>query len=213
MAFRSSGEMFARIYTQWDKSIPGACPPFQAFFSTDACMAVAFQLGIDNTSPTITYSPFTPNTIARNATSGWTPYYTNIGFPLISGRVGDGTSLQISSQNGSFFSITWSGASPFSSPQASLQIPHVPDFRSIDSAQVLALISTGMQPMLHSESTWIAVSVEVLAPLWSTPARISSPRSQTYDSTRTQSPSPQTPSHRHLHSSRSTERLSPAPWR
>lgn len=88
---------------------PVPLPP--AFFPTDACMAVAFQLGIDSASPTITYDPFFPDTIAQDATSGWTPYYTNSGFPSVAGLVGDGTSLQISSKNGSFFSITWFGAS------------------------------------------------------------------------------------------------------
>jgi len=92
-------------------------PLLQAFFSTDACMAVAFQLGIDNTSPTITYFPFFPNTVALNVTAGWTPYYTNSGFPSTSGLVGNGTSLQISSKNGSFLSITWFGAPPFSLPE------------------------------------------------------------------------------------------------
>jgi len=77
-------------------------------------MAVAFQLGIDNTSPTITYNPFFPNAVALNATLGWTPYYTNSGFPSTSGLVGNGTSLQISSKDGSFFTITWFGTSPFS---------------------------------------------------------------------------------------------------
>lgn len=89
-------------------------------------MAVAFQLGIDNTSPTITYFPFFPNTVALNATAGWTPYYTISGFPSTSGLVGDGTSLQISSKNGSFFSLTWFGPSPFSL----LENPP-PDVRSI----------------------------------------------------------------------------------
>lgn len=77
-------------------------------------MAVAFQLGLDNASPTITYSPFFPNVITQDATDGWTPYYTDSGFPSVPGQVGDGTSLQISSKNGSFFSITWFGASPSS---------------------------------------------------------------------------------------------------
>ena len=77
-------------------------------------MAVAFQLGIDNTSPTISYNPFFPNAVAHNATLGWTPYYTNSGFPSTSGLVGNGTSLQISSKDGSFFTITWFGTPPFS---------------------------------------------------------------------------------------------------
>ena len=94
--------------------MPEACPPPSGFFSADACMAVAFQLGIDNTSPTITYNPFSPNAVAHNATSGWTPYYTNSGFPSTSGLVGNGTSLQISSKDGSFLTITWFGAPPFS---------------------------------------------------------------------------------------------------
>ena len=88
-------------------------------------MAVAFQLGFDNTSPTITYDPFFPNTIAPNATAGWTPYYTASGFPSNStlGLAGNGTSFQISSKNGSFFSITWFGVSPFSLRRESLKIP------------------------------------------------------------------------------------------
>ena len=107
------------IYSPADQVNARSLSPLQAFFSTDACMAVAFQLGIDNTSPAITYSPFFPNAVALNATAGWTPYYTFSGFPSTSGLVGDGTSLQISSNNGSFFSITWFGASPFSPPRKS----------------------------------------------------------------------------------------------
>ena len=76
-------------------------------------MDVAFQLGIDSASPTITYAPSSPNVIAQDATSGWTPYYTNSGFPSALGGVGQGSRLQISSKNSSFFSITWFGASPF----------------------------------------------------------------------------------------------------
>lgn len=78
-------------------------------------MAVSFQLGIDNASPAITYNPF-PNTIAEDATAGWTSYYTNSGFPSTSGLVGNGTGFQISSKDGSFFSITWFGAFPFLFP-------------------------------------------------------------------------------------------------
>jgi len=144
-------------------------------------MAVAFQLGIDNTSPTITYFPFSPNTVALNATAGWTPYYTNSGFPSTLGLVGDGTSSQISSKNGSFFSVTWFGASPFSLPRKSL--------RSLTSdRQALALISTEMQRVPRSKSVWtVKPEVGVLVTLWSTQARISSPRSQTYNLTRIQS--------------------------
>ena len=109
-------------------------------------MAVAFQLGIDNASPTISYFPFFPNTVALNATAGWTPYYTNSGFPSTSGLVGDGTRLQISSKNGSFLSVTWFGASPFSLPLS------VSDFRSISIAQALASISTEMQRVPRSKS-------------------------------------------------------------
>ena len=100
---------------------PKPAPPPPGFFSADACMAVAFQLGIDNTSPTISYSPFFPNTVAPNATLlGWTPYYTNSGFPSTSGLVGNGTSFQISSKDGSLLSITWFGQSPFSLPLITL---------------------------------------------------------------------------------------------
>jgi hypothetical protein len=118
-------------------------------------MAVAFQLGIDNASPTITYDPSFPNAIAQDASSGWTPYYTDSGFPSVPGQVGDGTSLQISSKNGSFFSITWFGAFSILAPLRSLKIPRVPGGRSIDFAH------TGTGIDLYGNATRAAFEVSL----------------------------------------------------
>ena len=129
-------------------------PLFRAFSLTNACMAVAFQLGVDSASPTITYDPFFPNVTAQDATSGWTPYYTNSGFPSSPCLVGNGTRLQISSKNGSFFSITWFGAFSISilAPRSS-KLPRVCGLRSIDSPR------TGTGIDLYGNATQAAFEV------------------------------------------------------
>lgn len=74
-----------------------------------ACMAVAFQLGIDDTSPTLTYNPSLENSTSPNSLFGWIPYWSGSSTSQTPGQLGNGTSLHITSLNGATLTITWLG--------------------------------------------------------------------------------------------------------
>lgn len=71
------------------------------------------QFDVDDTSPTISYSPFRDSLDTPNLLEGWNPYYTDSGFSPAPGETGKGTSLHITSRNNAQLSITWRGAAPF----------------------------------------------------------------------------------------------------
>ena len=82
-----------------------------------------FNLIIDDTSPLITYSPFSDTFTAPNIPGGWNPYYTDSGFAQrssgngsdIIAAIGNGTSLHLTAHDGAFLQISWNGASSCSS--------------------------------------------------------------------------------------------------
>ena len=74
-------------------------------------MADFVQFTVDDTSPTISYSPFGDTFSTPNLSAGWNPYYTLSGFPHTLGDIGNGTSLHITSRNGSSCLIQWHGVS------------------------------------------------------------------------------------------------------
>ena len=73
-------------------------------------MANPIQLYVDDTSPTITYYPFGDTFGAPDASAGWNPYYTEIGYAHFQGQTGEGSSLHRTSLDGASFSIQWNGA-------------------------------------------------------------------------------------------------------
>ena len=75
-------------------------------------MADALQFTVDDTSPTISYSPFPDTFSTPNLNAGWNPYYTSSGFAPALGVVGNGTSLHITSLNGASLALQWHGVSP-----------------------------------------------------------------------------------------------------
>lgn len=77
-----------------------------------------FPVTLDDTSPTITYAPFTDASSAPNLTAGWNSYYTASGFssdpsPSSSSsavsNIGNGTSLHLTACDGAQFAIKWNG--------------------------------------------------------------------------------------------------------
>lgn len=64
---------------------------------------------VDDTSPTILYSPFGDTFSTPNLSAGWNPYFTLSGFASALGDVGNGTSLHITSDNGASLLIQWQG--------------------------------------------------------------------------------------------------------
>lgn len=75
-------------------------------------MAVTFQLGIDDTSPTITYSPSSENSTSSGSLAGWIPSYS-LSSSQASGQLGNGTSFHVTSVDAATLSLTWSGARSF----------------------------------------------------------------------------------------------------
>ena len=74
-------------------------------------MANSVQFTVDDTSPTILYSPFADTLSTPDLSLGWNPYYTLSGFASVLGEIGNGTSLHITSNNGSSLFIQWHGMS------------------------------------------------------------------------------------------------------
>ncbi|KAJ7772692.1 hypothetical protein DFH07DRAFT_170627 [Mycena maculata] len=73
-------------------------------------MASVVQFTVDDSSPTVTYTPIGDTFAAPNLSAGWNPYWTNPGFSsATTGAVGSGTSLHITSCNGATLAIQWKG--------------------------------------------------------------------------------------------------------
>ena len=68
-----------------------------------------FQFLVDDTSPTISYSPFRDTLSVPNLSAGWNPYYDQSGFASSIGELGNGTSLHITSLDGASLGFQWHG--------------------------------------------------------------------------------------------------------
>lgn len=71
----------------------------------------SFAITIDDTSPTVVYSPFADTFAAPNLTAGWNPYFSDSGLatdPTI-GQVGQGLSFHVTSADGASLAIRWNG--------------------------------------------------------------------------------------------------------
>lgn len=76
-------------------------------------MGQAIQFFVDDTSPSISYSPFGDTFSTVNLTAGWNPYFDNSGFVAAPGEIGNGTSYHVTSLNNASISVTWKGT-PYS---------------------------------------------------------------------------------------------------
>ena len=74
-------------------------------------MADDIQFYVDDTSPTISYSPFGDTFSLPNLTAGWNPYFDGSNFPSTPGQTGNGTSYHVTSRDGASLSVQWKGAS------------------------------------------------------------------------------------------------------
>lgn len=74
-------------------------------------MANAVTFTVNDTSPTILYSPFGDTFSTPNLSASWNPYYTLSGYVSLLGDVGNGTSQHITSDNGSSLVVQWHGVS------------------------------------------------------------------------------------------------------
>jgi hypothetical protein len=72
-------------------------------------MANVVTFNVNDTSPTILYSPFGDTLSTPNLSASWNPYYTLSGYASAIGDVGNGTSLHITSDNGSSLVVQWHG--------------------------------------------------------------------------------------------------------
>ena len=72
-------------------------------------MANVVTFTVNDTSPTILYSPFGDTLSTPNLSASWNPYYTLSGYVSAQGDVGQGTSLHITSDNGSSLVVQWDG--------------------------------------------------------------------------------------------------------
>lgn len=73
-------------------------------------MAETFQIVIDDTSPCLSYFPFSDTLDGTpDLAAGWNPYFTDSGFPSTLGAQGNGSSLHLTSLDGAAFSFNWTG--------------------------------------------------------------------------------------------------------
>ncbi|RDB16846.1 hypothetical protein Hypma_002461 [Hypsizygus marmoreus] len=72
-------------------------------------MAQTIQFFVDDTSPSVSYSPFGDTFSIADLTAGWNPYFDVSGFVTSLGEVGTGTSYHGTSLNGAALSISWKG--------------------------------------------------------------------------------------------------------
>jgi hypothetical protein len=73
-------------------------------------MANVVTFTVNDTSPTILYSPLRDTFSTPNLSASWNPYYTLSGFANgLDNDVGNGTSLHITSDNGSSLVVQWHG--------------------------------------------------------------------------------------------------------
>ncbi|KAA1472827.1 hypothetical protein DENSPDRAFT_206599 [Dentipellis sp. KUC8613] len=73
-------------------------------------MADSFQLVIDDTSPVLSYYPFSDTFGVPDLQAGWNPYYTRSGFVSSPGQLGAGDSQHITSLDGAAFVLQWFGS-------------------------------------------------------------------------------------------------------
>ncbi len=71
------------------------------------------QFTIDDTSPTLSFSPFRDTLSTPNLSEGWNPYCATFGFASALGQLGSGLSYHITSKDGASLSLTWHGAALF----------------------------------------------------------------------------------------------------
>ena len=71
-----------------------------------------FVITVDDTSPTLVYSPFADPFGTPNLTAGWNPFFSETGYTPdpVSGE-GNGTSLHVTSADGASLSLRWNGES------------------------------------------------------------------------------------------------------
>ncbi|KAL0956634.1 hypothetical protein HGRIS_002768 [Hohenbuehelia grisea] len=72
-------------------------------------MAEIDTFDVDDTSPSISYSPFADTLTTPNLLAGWNPYFDVSGFAAAPGDVGNGTSMHITALNGASVSLQWQG--------------------------------------------------------------------------------------------------------
>src|ERR1700761_9171587 len=74
-------------------------------------MASVVQFSVDDSSPTVSYSPFGDTFSSPNLSAGWNPHWDNPGFSgATNGSAGSGNSTHITSLDGASLQIQWKGA-------------------------------------------------------------------------------------------------------
>lgn len=75
-----------------------------------------FNITIDDTSPTIVYTPAADTFGSADIINSWNPSFngTNFASPSTLGMTGQGQSFHITARDGATFNIKWNGKSKFS---------------------------------------------------------------------------------------------------
>jgi hypothetical protein len=84
-----------------------------ALLAPDDDVNNTFVIAIDDTSPTIVYSPFADTFAAPSLTTGWNSYFSISGFANNSsvGVQGEGSTFHVTSADGASLDIRWNGKS------------------------------------------------------------------------------------------------------
>ncbi|KAF8971212.1 hypothetical protein BDZ97DRAFT_1914217 [Flammula alnicola] len=72
-------------------------------------METLVTFSVDDTSPTISYSPLRDTFSTPNLSAGWNPYFNLSGFAVLQGETGNGTSQHITSLDGASLALQWHG--------------------------------------------------------------------------------------------------------
>lgn len=73
----------------------------------------SFAIAIDDSSPTVLYSPFADTFAAPSLSTGWNPFPTGLGglFGASGSQSGQGMSVHATEADGASLSIRWNGKS------------------------------------------------------------------------------------------------------
>ncbi|KAF7965168.1 hypothetical protein HWV62_45280 [Athelia sp. TMB] len=67
------------------------------------------SIEVDDTSPTVAYTPFSDTFGEPDLSAGWNPYYSGSGYAALLGQLGEGSSSHRTSLDGASLTIQWAG--------------------------------------------------------------------------------------------------------
>ena len=124
--------------------------------------ADSFAILIDDTSPTIVYTPFGDTYSAPNLSAGWNPYFSESGFATNTavGQEGQGTSFHVTSADGASMGLRWNGECPPYSPSSPIATP-IPDTSSSGSSSSGSSSSAAMHALSVPHELWASMATAI----------------------------------------------------